>query len=230
MNTEVASLKNNASKQATHSSFTLSFFALLTVGLVSITWMVTKDRIAEQQRANEQKALFEVLPDRYFDNNLSKTVVILPDTSLLGPVGEDAKGWLAFKHDTPEAIILPVVAPDGYNGRIQLMVGINREGILTGVRTIVHKETPGLGDGIDTKVSSWITSFTGRSLFTPDTSQWAVKKDGGSFDQFTGATITPRAVVNATYRALLYFEQNQERIFSAASKQWQEQHTEKQEQ
>ncbi len=223
MNTELARPRKNASEEATHSSLTLSFFALLTVGLVSITWMVTKDRIAAQERASEQKALFEVLPDRYFDNNLQKTVVILPDTSLLGPVGEGAKGWLAFKHNTPEAIILPVVAPDGYNGRIHLMVGINREGILTGVRTTVHKETPGLGDGIDTQVSEWITSFTGRSLFTPDTSQWAVKKDGGSFDQFTGATITPRAVVNATYRALLYFDQYQERIFAAASQQWQQQ-------
>ena len=93
-------------------------------------------------------------------------------------------------------------------GRIELLVGIDRNGVLAGVRAITHKETPGLGDKINTNVSDWIFGFAGKSLNNPDASGWKVKKDGGEFDQFTGASVTPRAVVAAVYRALQYFQEN----------------------
>ncbi|MCL6270975.1 electron transport complex subunit RsxG [Sansalvadorimonas sp. 2012CJ34-2] len=196
---------SSTSRAVTSNSLRLGIFAFLTVGLVALTWLATKDRIQEQIRASEQRALYEVLPQEMFDNSLIDTTVYLPDTTLLGPI-EDPRGWIAFKEGQPSAVILPVVAPDGYNGRIQLLAGIDYQGKLTGVRAIVHKETPGLGDGIETRVSGWILGFSGKSLTIPDATGWAVKKDGGDFDQFTGATITPRAVVNAVYRVLKYYD------------------------
>ena len=202
-------------------SLVLALFALLTVGLVASTWLITRERIAEQIRLSEQNALFEVLPAHHFDNNLLDTSVILPEPTLLGALPEGTRGWVAFKNEAPSAVILPTVAPDGYNGRIQLLVGITDEGVLTGVRVITHKETPGLGDKIETRVSDWINSFNDQSLRSTPESAWAVKKDGGSFDQFTGATITPRAIVSAVYRTLLYFSEYQQQIFASAAIQQQ---------
>ena len=196
------------------NALSLGLFALLTVGLVSFTWLATKDRIADQVRASEERALHEVLPEDRFDNSLLDTTIPLPDTKLLGPVGENARGWVAFQNGEPSAVILPVVAPDGYNGRIQLLVSIDSQGVLTGVRAVSHKETPGLGDGIDTRVSNWVLAFTGKSLLNPDHRGWAVKKDGGDFDQFTGATITPRAVVGAVHRSLAYFDAHKTTLFT----------------
>ena len=198
-------------------SLVLGLFALLTVGLVASTWLITKERIAEQIRLSEQNALFEVLPAHHFDNNLLDTPVILPEPTLLGALPEGTQGWVAFKNEAPSAVILPTGAPDGYNGRIQLLVGITGEGVLTGVRVITHKETPGLGDKIETRVSDWINSFNDQSLQNTPESAWTVKKDGGSFDQFTGATITPRAIVSAVYRTLLYFSEYQQQIFASAA-------------
>ncbi len=196
------------------NSISLGIFALLTVGLVSVTWMFTKDRIADQVRASEERALHDVLPEQLFDNSLLDTTIPLPDTRLLGPVPKDARGWVAFKGEKPAAVILPVVAPDGYSGRIQLLVSIDSKGVVTGVRAVSHKETPGLGDGIETRVSRWIYEFTGKSLLNPESTGWAVIKDGGDFDQFTGATITPRAVVGAVHRSLEYFEQKKTTLFT----------------
>ena len=201
-------------KAVSNNSRALALFALLTVGLVSLTWLMTKERIAEQIRLSEQRALFEVLPPSTFDNNLLDSTITLPEPAMLGPIGQQAQGWLAFKEGQPTAIIVPTVAPDGYNGRIQLLVGIRRDGVLTGVRTIAHKETPGLGDGIETRVSDWILDFTGRSLTKASGDNWAVKKEGGDFDQFTGATITPRAVVNAVHRTLVWFDQHHTQLFT----------------
>ena len=114
----------------------------------------------------------------------------------------------------PVAVVLALIAPDGYGGPIKLLVGINADGSLAGVRVVNHHETPGLGDAIDTRRSNWILGFTGRSLGDPSPAQWAVRKDGGVFDQFTGATITPRAVVKAVKRALVYFEAHRDTLFA----------------
>jgi electron transport complex protein RnfG len=120
-------------------------------------------------------------------------------------------------HGQPVAAIFTSVAPDGYSGNIKLLVGILHNGVLAGVRVISHKETPGLGDAIEADRSNWILSFNEKSLQNPPLKQWGVKKDGGFFDSFTGATITPRAVVNAVKNTLLYFQENREMIFSATT-------------
>ena len=113
-------------------------------------------------------------------------------------------------------MVLKFNAVDGYNGNITLLAGINRDGSLRGVRVVSHKETPGLGDAIEAEKSDWIRAFSGRSLRDPAAEQWTVQRDGGEFDQFTGATITPRAVVNAVRMALEYYEANRGRLFDSA--------------
>ena len=112
------------------------------------------------------------------------------------------------------AAIIPVTAPVGYSGTIEMIVGVNVDGSVAGVRILSHKETPGLGDKVDIKKSPWVLDFDGRSLTNPTPDGWAVKKDRGVFDQFTGATITPRAVVAATRRALEYANNEQARLYA----------------
>ncbi len=115
------------------------------------------------------------------------------------------------------AVVLKFNAVNGYNGNITLLAGINSDGSLRGVRIISHKETPGLGDAIEIEKSDWALDFSGKSLSNPEPDQWAVKRDGGEFDQFTGATITPRAVVDAVRLALEYFEANHEYLFDTTA-------------
>jgi electron transport complex protein RnfG len=113
--------------------------------------------------------------------------------------------------------VLEAVAPDGYSGRIKLLIAIRADGELAGVRVLAHRETPGLGDYIEIAKSEWISGFTGKSLDNPLPDNWKVKKDGGQFDYMAGATITPRAVVRAVRRALDYYAQNRERLFAPAA-------------
>jgi len=133
-------------------------------------------------------------------------------------IDQDQPVHVARMNGQPVAFIVPGVAPDGYNGDISLIVGIKVDGTITGVRSIAHGETPGLGDKVDVAKSDWILGFNGRSLRNPTAEGWAVKKDGGEFDQFTGATITPRAVVNQVLAVLHYFDEDQQRLISAAEK------------
>ena len=114
-------------------------------------------------------------------------------------------------------MVLKFKAVNGYNGNIELLAGIRSDGTLLGVRVTRHKETPGLGDAIEAEKSDWILGFSGKSLGRPATAQWTVERDGGAFDQFTGATITPRAVVEAVRDALAYFEANRDYLFDTAS-------------
>lgn len=190
------------------NSLSLGLFALLTVGMVALTYVLTEQRIEAQVRRYEARALMEILPAGTHDNTLLDSTIRLKPSKLLA-TRQEKKAFVATLQGEPVAVILPAVAPNGYNGRIELLVGITRDGTLAGVRVITHKETPGLGDRIDTQVSPWILGFNGKSLNNPTPKGWAVKKDRGRFDQFTGATITPRAVVAAVYRALQYFRDNQ---------------------
>lgn len=208
-------------KAISNNSLRLGLFAILTVGLIALTFVFTQDRIAAQIRASEQRALADILPQNKYDNDLLQTYVTQPAEPLISQY-EAFKVYVAFKQQQPTAIVMPVIAPDGYNGRINLLVGIDRSGNLTGTRVIAHKETPGLGDSIDIKVSSWIDSFRGKSLLNPNEEGWAVKKDGGEFDQFTGATITPRAVVSAIKRSLDYFDEHKETLFHKGTERLEE--------
>lgn len=180
---------------------TLALFAAGSTGLTAAINMMTKTTI-DEQAALQQKVLFDqVIPANRYNNNLQNSCFVVNSPAL-------GKGmhhvYIARMDDTPVAAILEATAPDGYSGAIQLLVGADFNGTVLGTRVTEHHETPGLGDKIELRLSDWITHFAGKSIGGEHDAHWAVKKDGGDFDQFTGATITPRAVVNAVKRAGLY--------------------------
>ncbi|WP_439135818.1 electron transport complex subunit RsxG [Pseudomaricurvus sp.] len=190
------------------NSLLLGLFALITAAILAGTQAGTRDRIAAAEREAAQKALLEIVPlERHNNDLLVDTVDIDPQYWPLLGLKNGGEVNIARDHDTPVAAIIPAVAPDGYSGDIKLIIGVNADGSVAGVRILAHNETPGLGDKVDLKKSDWVLGFNGKSLSNPAVDQWAVKKDGGEFDQFTGATITPRAVVKQVKKALQYFAQ-----------------------
>ncbi len=195
----------------TRNGLLLGAFAMLTTAIIAATQLGTKDRIAEQIRQAREKALLEIVPRDQHDNQMLDAQFDVDDQELLHLAGQQT-GFMATQNGDMKAVILPVIAPDGYSGKIELLVGVNVDGSVAGVRVVQHAETPGLGDKIDLKKSDWILSFNRRSLTNPVPERWTVKKDDGEFDQFTGATITPRAVTTAVYNALLYFQKHQQQI------------------
>lgn len=200
----------------TRNSVLLALFAVCTTLLITGTFLSTKDSIAAEKRRAEEKALLQIVPRERHDNSmLDDTITVGTEATALG-LRETKTIYIARSNGQAITVILPVLAPDGYTGEIELIVGVNNDGSIAGVRTLSHRETPGLGDKIDLKKSDWILSFDGRSLTNPPLSRWAVKKDKGVFDQFTGATITPRAVVSAVSRALQYAQANRDNLFAPA--------------
>ncbi|MEC9410869.1 MAG: electron transport complex subunit RsxG, partial [Pseudomonadota bacterium] len=191
----------------------LAIFAVVTAGAIALAQTLTADRIAYNIKAAEARALNEILPASSYDNDLLNDTMNVDkrfNQQLLGPLPDSAVIYRARNNGEVSAVILPAVAPDGYTAEIDLIVGVKSDGTLAGVRVVAHRETPGLGDKVEIRKSDWITSFEGKSLAQPVPEQWAVKKDGGDFDQFTGATITPRAVVRSVKRALKFFEMHRD--------------------
>lgn len=198
----------------TRNSALLAIFAMCTTLLITGTFLLTGDRIAVEKRKAEEKALLEIIPRNRHDNSmLDETIAVGPQSEGLG-LREGKRIYIARQDGKIVAIIIPATAPDGYTGEIDLLVGVNTDGTIAGVRTLSHRETPGLGDKVDLRKSDWVRGFEGRSLDNPTLAGWAVKKDKGVFDQFTGATITPRAVVAATLRALQFTQANRDTLFA----------------
>jgi len=192
----------------------LMLFATFGAALVGLTFSQTEDDILYNEKLTLLKKLNNIIPAQSYDNDLLlDTITLKPDT-LLG-TQEDTLAYRARKNRQNIAVVFSTIAPNGYNGPIHLLVGIKADGQLAGVRVVKHRETPGLGDVVSISHSNWILGFDGKSLSQPDEKGWKVKRDGGVFDQFTGATITPRAVVKAVHNALLYFDKNQNMLFSA---------------
>jgi Na+-translocating ferredoxin:NAD+ oxidoreductase subunit G len=198
------------------NSLLLALFALITALILASTDRVTEDRIAESERLAAQKALFEIVPLALHNNDLLVDLQPIPEQYWLA-LGLDNGGdvHIARLDDQPVAAIVPSITTDGYSGDIAMIVGINFDGTVAGVRVVDHKETPGLGDKVELRKSDWILSFNGKSLNNPEISKWNVKKDRGDFDQFTGATITPKAVIQQIAKTLEYFEKDRERLLSA---------------
>jgi electron transport complex protein RnfG len=191
----------------------LAAFAIGATTFVVLTENSTRDKIAANERDALLKALNAVVPSERYDNDILSDMIVIAANQALGTQTETTV-YRARKNNNDAAVVLSAIAPNGYNGKISLLVGIFADGSVSGVRVISHKETPGLGDKIDIKKSDWILDFNGSSLSNPVESQWKVKKDGGQFDQFTGATITPRAIVTAVKNALLYFNDNRDALFA----------------
>jgi len=190
----------------------LAAFAIGATSLVVLTENETHDKIIENERQTLLNAINAVIAKDQYNNEILADTLVLEENNQLG-TNETSIVYRARLNEEPVAVVLSAIAPNGYNGKIKLLVGIAFDGSLTGVRVISHKETPGLGDKIDTKKADWILNFKSLSLSNPDESKWKVKKDGGEFDQFTGATITPRAVVTAVKNALLYFDAHRDELF-----------------
>ena len=183
----------------------LGFIALLCTIISAGIYFLTKDKIDAVIAAQQRELLLQVIPQDYFNNNLLESAVIPQDKNFVGI----QKIYFAKKDGNISAYAYETTAPDGYSGDIRLLVGLDPKGEVLGVRVIEHHETPGLGDKIERRISNWILGFTNQSINEHNLSEWAVKKDGGKFDQFSGATITPRAVVNQTKRSALIILNNQ---------------------
>lgn len=189
----------------------LAGFALIASVLLGVTNCSTESTI--QQRLDEDlvKSLEEVVPANLHDNDMLKDTVTIPSSEF--NIGADKTTvYIAKKSGSVTAISYKFTAPDGYSGAINMIMGIDRDGNILGVRVLSHKETPGLGDKIEVTKSNWILNFVGRSLDNLTPAQWAVKKDGGEFDQFSGATITPRKSVQAIYRGLQLFKKHKDQL------------------
>lgn len=170
----------------------------------------TKVKIAEVLRQDQLNMLSEVLPEYLYNNNLLEEALRLPQ--LAEQFGSDT--LYVAKKDEQIVGYAFLVAEEGYSGQIKIIMGIDDTGSIIGVRVVSHTETPGLGDKIEIARSNWITSFEKKSLANTRRSQWAVKKDGGQFDQFSGATITPRAVVRAVLHGLDFYSNYQAQSIS----------------
>lgn len=196
------------------SGWMLGLFSLIGIGLVSLTHSFTHQQIAENERLFVLKNLHELVPNALHDNDLLADTLHVSDAKAFGKQ-QDVTLYRATKNGQLVALIAAPTAPDGYNGSIKLLVAIKENGELIGVRAVAHHETPGLGDAIDTNKSDWVYAFNGRSLGDPDVKHWGVKRDGGDFDQFTGATITARAVVKMVLKTLQYYQANQDKLAKA---------------
>lgn len=207
---------SKASHPVIRSGLLLGIIALLGTALLASVNALTHERILEQEKRRMLQQLNEIVPVTAFNNDLLEDRIEIRDEAHFrhpAPVTV----YRARMDGQPAAVLMLVTAPDGYNGDIRLLAGIDSNGTVMGVRVVSHRETPGLGDPIDVEKSDWILSFAEKSLQHPGKDGWAVKKDGGQFDQFTGATISPRAVVKTVHNTLLYFRTNRQMLFDTAS-------------
>jgi len=175
---------------------------------------LTRDRIYHNEQAWLQQRLDALVAPQQHDNDLLRDRLEVVSPAILG-TREPVTIYRARRGVQPVAAVIRTVAPDGYQGPIELLVAVARDGKLLGVQVIRHRETPGLGDAFEHRDRDWLGRFAGRSLTDPPQQRWTVRQDGGDFDAFTGATITPRAIVKATRRALEYYHAHQADIFAA---------------
>ncbi len=190
----------------------LGIFTIAGTAIVAFTFEKTEQRIVDNKRDYKLRKLHELIPPDMHDNDLNTDTKIVRDALLARDA--DMTVYRARKNNKPVAAIIECIAPDGYSGKIRLLVAVNLDGSLAGVRVTEHLETPGLGDAIEANKSDWINIFEDKSLDKPEPRNWRVRRDGGEFDQITSATITSRAVVKVTYNVLEYFKVNQKSLFN----------------
>jgi electron transport complex protein RnfG len=189
----------------------LAGFSLIASVLLGVTNCTTQDTIQQRLDDDLKSSLADVVPATLYDNDMLQDTVKIPSAQYNIGTAETLV-YRARKAGEITAVCFKFTAPDGYSGAIDMIMGIDRNGKILGVRVLSHKETPGLGDKIELAKSPWILSFNGFSLDNLSPEKWAVKKDGGQFDQFAGATITPRKSVQATYRGLQLFKDKKEEL------------------
>ena len=199
----------------TKNSALLGAFAIICTGAVAIVNVMTKPIIAEQQQKALLKTVDQLIKKDTYDNDLFASCFTVENDKLLGK-DRKQKVFLAKQQDNDVALMIEASTFKGYTGEIKIAIAILKDGTLAGVRVLDHAETPGLGDKIQTNKSDWVFSFTGKSYQENNKQIWDVTKNGGDFDAFTGATITPRAVTFAVRDALIYFKMHKAFLFDHA--------------
>jgi electron transport complex protein RnfG len=194
----------------------LAGFALVTTSLIALTFAGTEERIQFEQEKQLLSILNELVPEQAHTNELHLDCILANAPESLGS-NQDKRIFRARMNETNVAAVIETSAPNGYSGEMKMVVAVSFDGTSLGARVVWHKETPGLGDKVDLRVSDWILSFANVPFSGEGDNRWQVKKDGGQFDQFTGATITPRAVVQAVKNTLIYYNANRDMIFNTAS-------------
>jgi electron transport complex protein RnfG len=207
-----------AQGMAVRTAAILFVFVIIFTGLLSAAYQWTKPAIEASAAEEKMKLIDEVLPRTEYDNALLQEAISLPPTPELG-LADASSLYVARKGGQAVGAIFEAVAPDGYAGKIRLLIAIRADGRIAGVRVVQHKETPGLGDYIEikkdkNKARPWITQFTDMSLATVVDKDWKVKKDGGRIDHYAGATVTPRAVSKAVFKAAQWAAANRDRLFA----------------
>lgn len=207
-----------ASSMALRTAAILFVFVIIFTGLLSGAYLWTKPAIEASAAEEKMKLVNEVLPTGDYDNALLSDTRPLPPIAELG-LSEASTAYIARKGAQPVAVVLEAVAPDGYAGKIRLILALRTDGQLIGVRVTQHKETPGLGDYIEVKKDKnkahpWITQFAGLALNDLSDKEWKVKKDGGRLDYYAGATVTPRAVSKAVLKAARWFDANRHTLLT----------------
>ena len=210
--------EHSAPETAVRTAVVLLLFVVVFTAALASAYLWTRSSILASAAEEKMKLIGEVLPRDRYDNDLLADTLVLPPTPALG-LAESSTVYRARKAGQPAALVLEAVAPDGYSGKIRLVVAIHADGSVSGVRVIAHKETPGLGDYIEPKkdrkrARPWITQFEGRSLANPAERGWKVRKDGGEFDANAGATVTPRAIIKAVKGALSYAVAQRDMLFA----------------
>ena len=195
------------------SGLTLAAIAAICTLLVALSYNLTRDRIAANEQAHLEQSLQPAIAGIRYDGDLSSAPIVLTPPHPL-PGTRDAIIYRARSGGSVVAALFVVAAADGFSGPIRLLVGVQADGRLTGVRILEHKETPGIGDLIDQSRSNWVEQFIGRSLQDPTLELWSIRGDGGEFDQVTGASITPRAVIKAVKETLVYFDEHKGSILT----------------
>lgn len=192
------------------NSLILALFAIACTAIVGLVNELTKDKIIAQSQLALLNTLHSIIEPSRYNNDITQDCVSLNTSKLINIDQKitEQTAYIARHNNTPVAVAITSSAPDGYNGNIEFIVAINLDDSISGVRVLKHQETPGLGDKIEIRKSDWITSFNKKRLLSENDNRWAVTKDGGIFDQFTGATITPRAVVKAVKKTLAFFKKN----------------------
>ena len=208
-----------AATMAARTAAILFLFVIIFTGVLSGAYLWTKPALEASAAEEKMKLIDEVLPRSAYDNVLLKDSITLPASPLRG-TDEATTAYRARKGTQPVALVLEAVAPDGYSGKIRLILAVNLDGSIAGVRVTQHRETPGLGDYIEPKKDRnkerpWITQFNGHAYAGATDREWKVKKDGGQFDSVAGATVTPRAVIKAVRKATKYVAENHEALYAS---------------
>ena len=199
----------------------LTVFTVVFTSLMAVTYRATKPAIEASAEAEKMKLVGEVLPAPLYDNALLADFVLVAPRAELGMEARDdsVRLFRARQAGVPAALVFEAVAPDGYGGKIRLLLAIGADNRVIGVRVVSHKETPGLGDYIDpkkdrNKAAPWIRQFDAKGFEQVAIGHWKVKKDGGHYDARAGATISARAVTNAVGRALQFAVANRDKLYA----------------